>query len=55
MFSYHGQKLIQQIKDDVSSQNLILINNELQYIRDTDQMQKSLDIICSLINIVGNY
>jgi protein CLEC16A len=53
--SYHGQKLIRQIKDIVNSQNLELINNELQYIRDTNQMQKSIDIICSLINIVGNY
>ena len=53
--SYHGQKLIKHIKDVVNSQNLESIYNEFQYIEDSQQMEKSIDIICSLINIVGNY
>ena len=53
--SYHGQKLIKHIKDVVNSQNLESIYNEFQYIENSQQMEKSIDIICSLINIVGNY
>ena len=55
MSSYHGEKLIKQIKDDVNSNNLELIYNEFQYIEKCEEVPKSIDIICSLINIVGNY
>ena len=53
--SYHGQKLIKQIKDVVNSHNLELIYNEFKYIEESQTIQDSIDIICSLINIVGNY
>ena len=53
--SIHGQKLIKQIKDDASSHNLELIYNEFTYIEENEQIPDSIDIICSLINIVGNY
>ena len=53
--SYHGQKLIKQIKDEVNCNNLELIYNEFQYIEKSEEVPKSIDIICQLINIVGNY
>ena len=53
--SYHGEKLIKNIKDTINSNNLQLIYNEFMYIEETNQVEKSIDIICSLINIVGNY
>ena len=53
--SYHGEKLIKQIKDKVDSNNLELIYYEFQYIEDSNNIEKSIDVICSLINIVGNY
>ena len=53
--SYHGQKLIKQIKDIVNSNNLELIYNEFNYIEQTQTIPSSIDNICSLINIVGNY
>jgi protein CLEC16A len=53
--SYHGQKLINSIKDNVSAINLELIRKEFQYIEDSQKIESSDDIICSLINIVGNY
>ena len=53
--SNHGQILIKNIKDEVNSKNLELIYNEFQYIEDNDQIPKSIDTICSLINIVSNY
>ena len=53
--SYHGKKLIKQIKDVVNSNNLELIYNEFQYIEDSNRIEDSVDIICSLINIVGSY
>ena len=52
---HHGQKLINLIKNDVSSINLELIHNEFQYIEETGQIKNNLDEICSLISIVGNY
>ena len=53
--SYHGEKLIKLIKDNVSSVNLELICAEFQYIEDSGKIESSSDIICSLISIVGNY
>ena len=53
--SYHGEKLIKQVKENVNSNNLELIYNEFKYIEESNQIKKSIDIICSLINIVGNY
>ena len=53
--SYHGQKLIKQIKDVVNSNNLELIHNEFKYIEESQTIKDSIDNICSLINIVGNY
>ena len=53
--SYHGQKLINSIKDNVSAINLELIRKEFQYIEDSQKIESSDDIICSLISIVGNY
>ena len=53
--SYHGEKLIKQIKDKVDSKNLELIYYEFQYIEDSNNIEKSIDVICPLINIVGNY
>ena len=53
--SYHGQKLINSIKDNVSAINLELICKEFQYIEDSQKIESSDDIICSLISIVGNY
>ena len=52
---HHGQKLINSIKDQISSINLELIHNEFQYIEETGQIKNNLDEICSLISIVGNY
>ena len=52
---HHGQKLINLIKNNVSSINLELIHNEFQYIEETGQIKNNLDEICSLISIVGNY
>ena len=48
-------KLIKQIKDEINSDNLEKIYNELNYIQESGQIKNSVDIICSLINIVGNY
>ena len=53
--SYHGQKLINIIKDKVSSVNLELIYSEFQYIEESNKIEISSDIICQLISIVGNY
>ena len=53
--SYHGNKLINSIKDNISPINLELIYNEFKYIEDSKKIEKSLDEICSLISIVGNY
>ena len=53
--SYHGQKLINIIKDKVSSVNLELIYSEFQYIEESNKIESSCDIICQLISIVGNY
>ena len=53
--SYHGKKLIKQIKDQINSHNLELIYNELKYIKLCNRIEESIDIICSLINIIGNY
>ena len=53
--SYHGQKLINLIKDNISSYNLELIRNEFQYIENSNKIQNNLEEICSLISIVGNY
>ena len=53
--SCHGKKLIKQIKNEVNSNNLQLIYNELKYIKLCNRIQESIDIICSLINIIGNY
>ena len=53
--SYHGEKLIKQVKENVNSNNLELIYNEFKFIEDSDQIKQSIEIICSLINIVGNY
>ena len=53
--SYHGQKLINIIKDKVSSVNLELIYSEFQYIEESNKIESSSDIICQLISIVGNY
>ena len=53
--SIHGQKLIKQIIDNACSHNLELIYNEFVYIEQNEQIPDSIDIICSLINIVGNY
>ena len=53
--SYHGHKLINSIKDNISPINLELIYNEFKYIEDSKKIEKSLDEICSLISIVGNY
>ena len=53
--SYHGQKLINIIKDQVSSINLELIRSEFQYIEESNKIESSSDIICQLISIVANY
>ena len=53
--SYHGEMLIKQVKETVNSNNLELIYNEFKYIEESNQIKQSIDIICSLINIVGNY
>ena len=53
--SYHGNKLINSIKDNISPINLELIYNEFKYIEDSKKIEKFLDEICSLISIVGNY
>ena len=53
--SYHGNKLINSIKDNIGPINLELIYNEFKYIEDSKKIEKSLDEICSLISIVGNY
>ena len=53
--SIHGQKLIKQIIDNACSHNLELIYNEFVYIEQNEEIPDSIDIICSLINIVGNY
>ena len=53
--SYHGQKLINLIKDNISAMNLELIRKEFQYIEDSNNIKKSVEQICSLISIVGNY
>ena len=53
--SIHGQKLIKQIIDNACSHNLELIYNEFVYIEQNEQIPDSIHIICSLINIVGNY
>ena len=48
-------KLIKQIKDEINSDNLEKIYNEFNYIQESGEIKSSQDIICSLINIVGNY
>ena len=53
--SYHGQKLINSIKNNISAINLELIRKEFQYIEDNNNLKNSIDHICSLISIVGNY
>ena len=53
--SLHGVKLIKQIKDQINSDNLEKIYNEFNYIQESDDIKNSEDIICQLINIVGNY
>ena len=53
--SYHGQKLINSIKDNISSINLELIRNEFQYIENTQKIENHVNELCSLITIVGNY
>ena len=53
--SLHGVKLIKQIKDEINSDNLEKIYNEFNYIQESGGIKNSEDIICSLINIVGNY
>ena len=53
--SLHGIKLINQIKNEINSNNLEKIYNEFNYIQDSGEIKNSEDNICSLINIVGNY
>ena len=53
--SLHGVKLIKQIKDQINSDNLEKIYNEFNYIQESGDIKNSEDIICQLINIVGNY
>ena len=53
--SLHGQKLINSIKNNISAINLELISKEFQYIEDSKNVEHSIDQICSLISIVGNY
>lgn len=53
--SLHGVKLIKQIKDEINSDNLEKIYNEFNYIQESGGIKNSEDIICQLINIVGNY
>ena len=53
--SLHGQKLINSIKNNISPINLELIRKEFQYIENSKDIKHSIDQICSLISIVGNY
>lgn len=53
--SHHGKKLIKNIKDNVNSNNLEKIYHELIYIQKSEKLIKSVDIICTLIDIVGSY
>ena len=52
---HHGKKLIKNIKDKVNSNNLAKIYDELIYIQKSEKFTKSVDIICTLIEIIGNY
>ena len=53
--SQHGKKLIKNIKDTVNSNNLAKIYDELIYIQNSGKFAKSVDIICTLIEIIGSY
>ena len=53
--SCHGKKLIKKIKDVVNCNNLELIYNEFKFIEESNKIKDSIDIMCSLINIIGNY
>ena len=53
--SHHGKKLIKHIKDTVNSHNLEKIYAELIYIQKSEKLKKSIDIICTLIEIIGGY
>ena len=53
--SHHGKRLIKKIKDTVNSNNLEKIYNELIYIQNSGKFAKSVDIICTLIEIIGSY
>lgn len=52
---HHGKKLIKNIKDKVNSNNLAKIYDELIYIQKSEKFTKSVDIICTLIEIIGSY
>ena len=53
--SHHGKRLIKKIKDTVNSNNLAKIYDELIYIQNSGKFAKSVDIICTLIEIIGSY
>jgi len=52
----HGKELINEIKNKPNSNNLRKIHSELEYIQnDIDKLEKSIDTICELINLVGHF
>ena len=52
---HHGKKLIKDIKDTVNSNNLTKIYEELLFIQKSEKLIKSVDIICTLIELIGSY
>jgi hypothetical protein len=52
----HGKELINEIRNKANSNNLRKIYSELEYIQnDIDKLEKSIEIICELINLVGHF
>ena len=52
----HGKELINEIRNKTNSNNLRKIHSELEYIQnDIDKLEKSIDTICELINLVGHF
>jgi hypothetical protein len=52
----HGKELINEIRNKASSNNLRKIYSELEYIQnDIDKLEKSIEIVCELINLVGHF